>query len=252
MIRCTKKGYFTLEAAIFLPIFILGILTLGYFIKIYSTTENMAYSAIDETAHLAAQAYGRKAAPLFPTQTEERLKKENEQAQDIRIKSFRYLYEEGGRDGLISLKLSYHVDVRLPLGMHKETDREERIRCRGFIGRSVPAEPMSFDEMERNDDSELVWIFPVSGEKYHDEDCSYVKANAKQMVLTGGIKNRYGSCSLCDSENLPLGSLVYCFIDTGRAYHRGSCKTIEKYTIEIEKEDAEEKGYTPCSKCKGG
>ena len=58
----TKRGYITLEAAVFLPIFILGILTLGYLIKVYSTAENITFSMIDETGHLAAQAYGRKSA----------------------------------------------------------------------------------------------------------------------------------------------------------------------------------------------
>ena len=68
MMLGTKKGYFTLEAAIFLPIFIIAIAALGYFIKIFSTAENITFSAVDETAHLAAQAYGVKAAPIFPRQ----------------------------------------------------------------------------------------------------------------------------------------------------------------------------------------
>ena len=252
MMLGTKKGYFTLEAAIFLPIFIIAIAALGYFIKIFSTAENITFSAVDETAHLAAQAYGVKAAPIFPAAVERRLRIENEQADNIKVSRFRYLYEEGGRDGLILLKLNYHIKIKLPLDLYDGVDLESRIKCRGFIGKAALANPMAFSEMETNGDSRIVWIFPMWGKKYHQEECTYIKANAKQLVLTGPLRKNYQPCLLCKPDRLPLGSLVYCFASTGKAYHQGSCKTIDKYAIEIEKEDALAKGYQPCSKCGGG
>lgn len=252
MILGTKKGYFTLEAAVFLPIFIIGIATLGYFIKIFSTAENVTFSALDETAHLAAQAYGVKAAPYFPAKVEERLRRENEQAGKIEIDRFRYLYREFGKDGLISLRLKYDVDIRLPIDFYNGVTMESRIKCRGFIGRSVSGSPMPFSEMETNGDSKIVWIFPMWGKRYHNEGCVYVKSNARQMVLTGSVKKSFQPCKLCEPDKLPQGSFVYCFLSAGKAYHRGSCKTVDKYTVEIEKEDAQAKGYTPCGKCGGG
>ena len=252
MMLSTKKGYFTLEAAVFLPIFIIAIAALGYCIKIFSTVENITFSALDETAHLAAQAYGVKAAPNFPAALEKRLRMENEQAEEISVSQFRYLYKAGERDGLISLNLKYRVNIRLPLHLYDGVNLENRIKCRGFIGKAASGNPMAFSEMETNGNSKMVWIFPMWGKKYHQEACTYVKATAKQLVLTGQVKRTYQPCQLCEPDRLPLGSLIYCFVNTGKAYHRGSCKTIDKYAIEIEKEDALTKGYLPCSKCGGG
>lgn len=251
MIKNTKKGYFTLEAAIFLPIFIIGILTLGYYIKILSTAENITYAMIDETKRLASEAYGIKAAPQFPAQLEKRIRLENRGVSQIEINNFWYLYQDGKRNAVISLKANYRIEVKLPLALYDGIDLESSIKCRGFVGSKYKGTPMSFDEMERNGESDIVWVFPMWGKKYHGETCSFIKANAIQKVLTAEIKKEYRPCELCDSKNLPIGTFVYCFFKTGEVYHKGSCKTIEKYAVEIEKAEAVNQGYTPCSKCGG-
>lgn len=247
----TKKGYFTLEAAIFLPIFIIGILTLGYCMKLYSTVDRATFALLDETGHLAARAYGIKEAPFFHKQLERRLEQENKSVDQIQTIGFRYLYREGNRDGLISAGCQYRVRLTLPFDIWDGFEMRSRVRCRGFIGKRGQGTPMSFDEMEKNEDSNLVWIFPMWGKRYHSETCGYVKAHARQIVLTRQLKSRYRACELCEPGNLPTGVYVYCFPDAGEAYHRESCKMIEKYTIEIEKTDAAAKGYEPCSKCGG-
>ena len=33
-----------------------------------------------------------------------------------------------------------------------------------------------------------MWIFPHTGERYHTETCTYVKANAEKMILDSGVK----------------------------------------------------------------
>ena len=80
-----KKGYFTLEAAIVLPIFVIGILSIGYCMKIFSTAETITYSMMDETGHLAAQAYGKPVAPGFPAVLKQRIREENERIRHIKI-----------------------------------------------------------------------------------------------------------------------------------------------------------------------
>lgn len=247
-----KKGYMTLEAAVFLPVFIIGILTLGYFIKIFSTSENVTHAMLDETGHLAAQAYGIKTAPFFPAALQQRLKEENSHTKSMQVRDFYYLYRDGKHDGVISAECRYEMDLSLPLDFSKGIQRESRIKCRGFIGNDNSGIPMAFEEMERNGDADFVWIFPMWGQKFHGDTCIYVKNQAKQMVLTPALKKRYRACQLCDSETSYIGSYVYCFTDTGQVYHKESCKQVDKYVIEIEKEDALAKGYSPCSKCGGG
>ncbi len=247
----SKKGYFTLEAAIFLPIFIVGVLTLGYCIKLYSTADHVAFALLDETGHLAARAYGIEEAPFFRHRLKQRLEQENNGVEQMQAIGFRYLYREGNRDGLISAGCQYRLRLALPFDAWDAFEMESKVRCRGFIGKRSQGTPMGFDEMEKNGDGNFVWIFPAWGNRYHSETCAYIKAHARQMVLTRELKSKYRACELCEPGNLPIGVYVYCFPDTGEAYHRESCKMIEKYTIEIEKEDAVAKGYQPCSKCGG-
>ena len=252
MVSNTKKGYFTLEAAIFMPIFIIGVLTLGYCVKLYSTADHAAFALLDETGHLAAEAYGTKAAPFFCGKLEQRLEQENKNVDQVKATGFRYLYQEGERTGLISAGCEYRIRLSLPLDTHYGFEMESRVRCRGFIGKRGQRNPMGFDEMEKNGEGKLVRIFPSWGKRFHSETCVYVKTHAKQIVLASQVKSRYKACELCEPNNLPMGVYVYCFPNAGEAYHRESCKMIEKYTIEIEKEDAEAKGYRACGKCGGG
>lgn len=47
MIRNTK-GYYTVEAAVFLPVFLLAVLTLGYFVKAAGVQSDVIHAAADE------------------------------------------------------------------------------------------------------------------------------------------------------------------------------------------------------------
>lgn len=252
MISNTKKGYFTLEAAIFLPFFLIGILTLGYFIKIYSTAENITFSMIDETGHLAARACKNSTALIFPQRIKHRLEQENNSLEQVQITDFRYLYTDALKDGLITAGCKYRIELALPVKLTDGVQMESRIKCRGFIGKKQECDPMPFSDMEKNGDSKIVWIFPMWGEKFHKETCRFVKVYPVQKVLTPALKSKYKPCRLCRPETLPTGSYVYCFSQAGSVYHQNTCSMVEKYTVEIEKDDAVKKGYQPCKTCGGG
>ena len=96
-----------------------------------------------------------------------------------------------------------------------------------------------------------VWIFPQSGEKYHSKNCTYVKATVHSRILNASVRTRYAACSTCRSGDLPAGSIVWCFDGDDTAYHRGTCRTIDRHTAVIDRTEAIDKGYTPCSKCGG-
>lgn len=247
-----KKGSVTLEAALLLPILVLGVLSLGYYINVYSVMENVAYSAIEETALLASKAYIVDQAPFFTTSMKQRILSENPGVKNLEIENFRYLYDDGVQDDVISMTVKYQIVLDFPMGFDHTIDIELPIKCRAFTGKNKRGDVMSFEEMESEGQWEPVWIFPESGEKYHSENCTYVKANAKEMVLTSSLMKQYTACSLCKPQSMAIGSYVYCFEKFGSVYHRASCKSVDKYVIEINKEDALRKGYEPCSKCGGG
>ncbi|MBR5488061.1 MAG: hypothetical protein IKV72_00015, partial [Firmicutes bacterium] len=140
----------------------------------------------------------------------------------------------------------------LQLGFNHKLGLDNNVKCRGFTGIEKAGSPMTFEEMESEGLWDPVWIFPMSGEKYHSSSCTYIRVNAKEMVLTAELKTRYDPCQLCVSDRIPIGSYVYCFTEGGTVYHEYSCRQVDRYAVEINKEEAVTKGYGPCSRCGGG
>lgn len=248
----SRKGSIMVETAIFLPIFLIGLLTFAYLIKFISIQESIFHSFVDETRVLSAEAgFNPVQVPLYEPMMVDRIHQEHEnQVTDVRVDHFLYLYPSHGMTGLISMDLNYDVKIRLPVQIVKSLPVSESLLVRGFIGKEENNSPFTFEEMEKEQKSELVWIFPRSGGKYHAEDCTYIKSEPRQMILNQSIRKKYAPCSICDSSNARNGCLVYCF-RTGDSYHSGDCPCVEKFVISIEKEEAVKRGYTPCSKCGG-
>lgn len=247
-----KKGYFTLEAAIFLPIFILGVLALSVLILFSGTEEKVGQIALDELGKTAAEAYVYPAAPGFSAKLEQRIKKESAGVKKVNGDRFLYLYKKGNDEGQIYLSVRADIGTGLPAPFQKTAEIQKEIKCRGLIGKKNSNPVFSFDEMEKVGEFEPVWIFPMEGKRYHREQCTYVSANARQLVLNHRLKGKYAPCRLCNAETLSVGSVVFCFPASGEVYHRGTCKAIKKYIKEIDKTEAQKKGYTPCRKCGGG
>jgi hypothetical protein len=124
--------------------------------------------------------------------------------------------------------------------------------CRAFVGTTASGDKMPLSELEDGGDSNIVWVFPRAGEKYHAEKCSVIKNHPKEMLLSSRIRRSYKSCKLCKPADAADGSLVYVFPAAGEAYHLGDCFIVERYVISMDRQDAREKGYTACAKCGGG
>lgn len=247
-----KKGFLTVEAAIFLPIFIIGVLTFAYLIKFMSVQEAVFHSFSDEAKVLSAEAsIYPLAAPLFELNLKNRIYDENkDNISSVDLDHFQYLYHTHGMSGMISMDLNYDVNIKLPIPFYKNLPVSESLVIRGFVGNEEKEEPLPFEEMETCTESDPVWIFPRAGEKYHRESCPYITSEPRQLILSQQIRRKYKPCSICDSKNLLNGSLVYCF-QTGEYFHAGSCPIVDKYVISIEKETAIKRGYTACTKCGG-
>lgn len=247
-----RRGFVTVEAAIVLPVFLLAVIALGYYIKLFGIIENVSYSMMDEASRAASNAYVMKASPMLGSTMHERIIHDCKDIEDLRITKVRYLYNDGDMDGMISIRAEYRTGTDLPLEMGHVNEMITRVKCRGFVGMENTGSPMPFDEMEKEGVWEPVWIFPADGKKYHRENCSYVTANAHEMVLTSAIKRRFSACELCDAETAATGSYVYCFMENGTVYHLRECRQVSRFTIEINRSEAINKGYTPCIKCGGG
>lgn len=241
-----RRGSYTVEAALFLPVFIVAVLTIGFLMKVIGGAECGMHAAADEARLAAADAYVLNASFGLTGRIEDRIKEEAPYVTEARVTDMRYL----SGDGEIAFRMKYHLDVPLPLGIYDGFDITDRLKTRGWIGRTND-DPFGFDAMEEYEESETVYIFPAWGEKYHSKDCTYVKADPVQVPLTGEIKRYYRSCPRCGSADLSEGALVYVFPSYGEAFHRPGCDSVKKFTVAMEKEQAERRGYGPCSKCGG-
>ena len=246
-----SKGFYTLEAVIFLPLVLLTVLSLGYFMKVEGAWENAFYGAVDESTEVARKAYDGVSGLPVKQKVQQRIAEENPEISSLKVSKVRCMYSDGGGDKLTSYQLEAGMELKLPLGFSRDFSWKTKVKYRNFVGKRSNSSPAG-EELSQEKKEEPVWIFPHAGERYHGENCTYVKARAEKMILDSGVKKQRSPCGLCDSEDLNSGSIVYCFRDRDTCYHKGTCRAISRHSIVVDRTEAEKKGYTPCSKCGGG
>lgn len=245
------NGSYLVEAAVILPIFLLALISVSFLIKITLIDTNAMNTISDELRLEMIDSYYSKKGVLLPVKINNRIMEENENVKDININEFNYLIEEEGNKGLIKYNSTVKAQLKLPINFKNEFILEEKISGRAFIGDNQLYNGFGFKNMEIKEDGNMVYIFPLSGQKYHKKDCSVVTAKPKEYRLTDYLKTVYSPCKICDSQKMKIGETVYCFPNYGDVYHRKGCKTIEKNTIRIDKDIAIKKGYTSCNICGG-
>jgi hypothetical protein len=248
----SKKGSFTVEAAIFLPVFIIGVLTIAYLLKVIAVEENVFNALSDEARCVAAEASAMPYPLFFQSDITARAEGENgDELENFQISRFSYRYSEGGYTDQIRVTAKYDVKVKLPAAAPGLLPVSDTILCRAFVGSLHGHEPIAAEELEHEEESVTVWVFPRSGTKYHGPGCVYVTSYPKEMTLSEGLRRRYDPCELCEPKTLGNGSLVYCFEAGGRAFHKAECSVVERYVISMERSEASARGYTACSVCGG-
>ena len=249
--RKSTKGFYTLEASIFLPLVILAVLTLGYFMKVEGAWEKCIHGAIDESRLAASRSYDTVNALSAAAAVSKRINDDVSQITSMQLKDVRIMYNDGYTDDVTSYRIWAAIDLQMPLGFSRRFELDQKIKYRGFTGAENDGTAMGPELLSTDEVQNPVWIFPYSGEKYHSKTCTYVKTTAVPKVLTKNLKKEFNSCDTCDSDNIQMGSIVFCFRGEDTAYHKGSCGTIVKHTVVIDKSEAIKKGYGTCSKCGG-
>lgn len=259
MMKITKRGYFTIEAAIFLPVFIIALLTLAYIIRIICIEERITHIMTDEGRYLSTRAYDNrsfvselKMGAILGIHLSERFNSEVKHNTDHYLTDYQYLIKKNGMSGIISYGLTYQSHVNLPINLLGEKSFEKNLLFRGFIGADYDIDSFDYELMEEENVSVIVWVFPKAGEKYHSENCRHIKVYPRQVIVTKGIMNRYKGCRHCIKVKMPIGSIAYIFEAEGGVYHKGSCFTVDRYVISMDLDTAESKGYTACKTCGGG
>lgn len=251
MIKNTKKGSHTIEAALLLPLLMLSLLSLGYIIRCDSLWENAVYCSVDECI-----AFSEKTVPVSPSvlsdRVEKRLMSERNHPDTVEVTNVISGYRDGLSSRLTSFAINEEVHMSLPVGFEKDVSFRGKLKYRSFCGHTYRSSGMGSEGLETYEGENPVWIFPRQGEKYHSESCTYVKATVRSAVLTSSLKRDYSPCGLCGSGDIREGSIVFIFRSENSAYHRSTCSSINRHTTVIDRSEAVERGYTPCSKCGGG
>lgn len=241
-----------------LPLFIIGVLTIGYLLKFCMVSEGVHHALTDESHRIMADA------PVVPypiggaQEITQRIGDEGRgEAQDIRMGRFLYRVpgvSKGGRayTDLIAMSVTYDTPLKLPRLFLGEVKGERTALSRAFVGMAHNGPVKPFSEMEEDGGGDLVWVFPRAGERYHEEHCRYIETYPREVLLDRYIRSRFSPCQLCEPGSRRDGALVYCFFASGQAYHKGDCTVVERYVIGIGKDDAEKQGYSPCAVCGGG
>ena len=245
------KGFYTLEAAILLPFLILAVLSLGYFMKIEGLWENCIHGAVDASSGVAMKASNGVEPALTVQKIKERIDSDNPGLDELEIDNVRIMYTDLSGSDMISYDLKTSERLELPLSFERNFELDFSVKFRGFVGIKERGTPLGASGLETAEAEQPVWIFPQSGKRYHKESCTYVKATVHPVVLSESVKRRYSSCGLCDSADIGNGAIVFCFGSDGTAYHRGTCRSIDRRSVTIDKTEATDRGYSPCSKCGG-
>lgn len=277
-----KRGSLFVETALILPLFLLAILSISMLIRITAIEESTMRSFAEEGQKISEEAYltqldllsGEldlisKESNLIPEEYEvaitegllhgallelrilKRLGEETVSLKNPSLNRFEYLYSDGKQSDLIHCGIKYGVELPLPLEFQRQLQFEQRLLFRGFIGAFGDGEGTGFEVMETQDDAFTVYVFPRAGERFHRLSCRMIEVYPREMILSPSVRRKYTPCKTCDADSLPWGCRVYCFDASGKAFHKGSCSTVDRYVIGIDREEAIEKGYSPCAYCGG-
>lgn len=249
--KLTKKGSYLVEAVIVIPIFIMATAALISMVPITAACENMVFAAADEMRFECLKSAFRKNPSALPPLLSHRIKAENTKLTDYDILAYRYLYRAKGVEDLIFLKFCAELKEKNPLGLFDSVRFSGAVSARAFTGKVHKRPPDGAGEDTEKEDK-TVYIFPEWGMKYHNKQCTYVKANCRMVYLSQETKGDYTPCRLCKASSAQIGSPVFCFGQSGKAYHLAGCRMVKRYYVEIEKKKAQAQGYSPCSKCGGG
>ena len=244
-----KKGTYILEASIIIPAVVLTFSILLSILPVIRTGGNVLFSMGDELKTAGMRAAYLKEPASLPLMTNNRLSKENSGIGSIHITNYRYLYEDHGIKDLLSIGVSVKYSGINPMGSWSVFKINQKVISRAFTG--LDRSNDSGTDLGEYEESEVVYVFPRAGEKYHNRNCPFLNPACEKVFLTSGVKSKFNPCSNCQSKNASLGDQVFCFFNEGKVYHLGNCPAVEKYYVAMEKKEAEGKGYGPCMTCGG-
>ena len=130
-----------MEAVIFLPLVLLAVLSLGYFMKVEGAWENAFYGAIDESTEACRKAYDGVSGLPVKQKIQKRIEDENPQLSNLKVSKVRCLYRDAFNDKLTSYQVEAEMGLKLPLGFSRDFSWKAKVKYRNFVGKKRRASP---------------------------------------------------------------------------------------------------------------
>ena len=245
-----KRGSYIVEAAVTLPVFIIAVIILNSIILMYACIEDCNFIAANEMRRAAAEAVVADTSVMMPHRIRKEVENRHSQVESAVLVDSGFRTSRWGIDELLIVDYRLRLKTANPLGIKAAADYELSLVTRAYVGRERDVGRMTAEGFS-DANAEPVFIFPKRGEKYHAQGCTFLKAASRSAALTDSVRSKYKTCPLCHSGSAGTGDLIYYFPAEGEDYHLPGCASLQRNYIEIDKETAVERGYTPCSKCGG-
>lgn len=240
------KGSLFVDVSILLPIFILFCIFLISIFNV-SITKQKVYEVLTDEGRLDSVNCVNKLP--FNLNQIENIKKRIIGSENYRGSKLNLTYSPSLNLRLKTLKASYKVNLKFLGQNFYDVNNNEEIRYRIFNGQKIYGSLLPFSELSTNDSSNIVYVFPRNGERYHKEDCFYIKNRPREKLFNYFISNNYKECKICNPSSLSFGTLVYVYEKTNKIFHLGTCSFVTKYVIKMTIKEAKDSGYTACKVC---
>ena len=249
-ILTNRRGSLLIEAAVTLPVFIIAVMILSSVILMYACIEDCSFIAANELRRGSYEAIMADTSIVLPYRIRKSIENEHSMVCSAKLTDAGFRCERWGIDELLLVGYRLKLRNKNPLGIRAEADYDLALATRAYVGRERDESNMTAGEFE-DEDAEAVYIFPKRGEKYHSKGCTFLRAASTSAALSASIRRRYKACPLCHSGSAETGALIYYFPSDGKDYHLPGCSSLQRNYIEIDRDTARKRGYTPCSKCGG-
>lgn len=245
-----KKGSFTIEAAIVLPLFAGFFVSILFFFRVLQVEQSVEEALQYTGRKMAVCAYEKQGDEmLLDLASAEIIFKQALKDADcpVQYTSCGSVYLDGVQSSFLGnyIELYVNYDMPLPIGFfgNREVSIAQSVKTRKWTGYN--------GETDVSGNDRFVYVTPT-GRVYHNSmDCAYLDLSIQSVsrreltALRNASGERYRQCELCGKEE----GAVY-ITDYGSCYHSSlSCSGLKRtvYLIRL----SEVHGYGACSKCAG-
>ncbi len=246
----TSRGSITLEAALAVPIFFFGILSLVYLMEILSVRTTMKSALYTVSREMAREAWITPV--IVPSHVEKEIVEligRERLDRSIVANGSNGLDCSGSKrlwnTSIMELRLRYQIKIPIIFFKIPLVDCIESVRIKGWTGYE--------DVLDWGNSSEEMVYITETGIVYHkDPDCTYLELSIQpvEKSLIDGLRNesgeKYKKCFICMKKVKDV-ERVY-ITDTGNHYHSSvNCSGLKRnvYAVRI----SEVYGKGGCSRC---